>query len=233
MNKYVGNPTKGYMKEYIFTPNNLEKCILFKNIESSQILPLLTCLEAKIKEYKKNQLVFQNGYKINKSGIILEGALQIVQYDYFGNRSILSRLEENQLFGESYSLCDLTLPISIEASKDSLILFINAHKITTPCKKLCQNHIVLINNLLSILARKNVSLSQKIECLSKRTTREKILNYLTRVSMQNNSKTFRIPYDRQGLADYLCVERSALSAEISKLQKEGFIKTKKNYFEIC
>ncbi len=222
-------PQKGKMEELI---NNLEECILFKNIENSQILPLLNCLEYKIKEYKKNQLVFQNGCKTNKGGIVLNGALQIVQYDYFGNRSILSRIEENQLFGISYSLCNLALPICIEASTDSVILFINADKITTPCKKLCQNHIVLMNNLLNILARKNVNLNQKIECLSKRTTREKILNYLTQKSIENNSKTFNIPHDRQGLADYLCVERSAMSAEITKLQKEGLIKTRKNYFEI-
>lgn len=222
-------PQKGKMEELI---NNLEECILFKNIENSQILPLLNCLEYKIKEYKKNQLVFQNGYKTNKGGIVLNGALQIVQYDYFGNRSILSRIEENQLFGISYSLCNLALPICIEASTDSVILFINADKITTPCKKLCQNHIILMNNLLNILARKNVNLNQKIECLSKRTTREKILNYLTQKSIENNSKTFNIPHDRQGLADYLCVERSAMSAEITKLQKEGLIKTRKNYFEI-
>ena len=222
-------PQKGKMEELI---KNLEECILFKNIENSQILSLLNCLEYKIKEYKKNQLVFQNGCKTNKGGIVLNGALQIVQYDYFGNRSILSRIEENQLFGISYSLCNLALPICIEASTDSVILFINADKITTPCKKLCQNHIVLMNNLLNILARKNVNLNQKIECLSKRTTREKILNYLTQKSIENNSKTFNIPHDRQGLADYLCVERSAMSAEITKLQKEGLIKTKKNYFEI-
>lgn len=222
-------PQKGKMEELI---KNLEECILFKNIENSQILPLLNCLEYKIKEYKKNQLVFQNGCKTNKGGIVLNGALQIVQYDYFGNRSILSRIEENQLFGISYSLCNLALPICIEASTDSVILFINADKITTPCKKLCQHHIVLMNNLLNILARKNVNLNQKIECLSKRTTREKILNYLTQKSIENNSKTFNIPHDRQGLADYLCVERSAMSAEITKLQKEGLIKTKKNYFEI-
>ena len=222
-------PQKGKMEELI---KNLEECILFKNIENSQILPLLNCLEYKIKEYKKNQLVFQNGCKTNNGGIVLNGALQIVQYDYFGNRSILSRIEENQLFGISYSLCNLALPICIEASTDSVILFINADKIITPCKKLCQNHIVLMNNLLNILARKNVNLNQKIECLSKRTTREKILNYLTQKSIENNSKTFNIPHDRQGLADYLCVERSAMSAEITKLQKEGLIKTKKNYFEI-
>lgn len=213
--------------------NNLEKCILFKGIEKSLIPPLLNCLETKIKEYKKNQLVFQNGCKINKCGVLLKGELQIVQYDYFGNRSILTTIQENQLFGAAYSLCDLMLPICIEASKDSLILFINTHKITAPCKNLCPNHIVLINNLLSILATKNVNLNQKIECLSQRTTREKILNYLTGKSIQNNSKTFEIPYDRQGLADYLCVERSAMSVEISKLQKEGLIKTNKNYFEIC
>lgn len=221
---------KGNMEEYI---KNFENCILFKGIESIQILSLLDCLEAKIKKYKKGQLVFQNGCKINKCGIVLKGELHIVQYDYFGNRSILSIIEENQHFGIAYSLCNLTLPICIEASKDSLVLFINMYKIITPCQNLCPNHMILINNLLSILATKNVNLNQKIECLSKRTTREKILNYLTSQSVQNNSTTFKIPYDRQGLADYLCVERSAMSVEISKLQKEGLIKTNKNYFEIC
>lgn len=213
--------------------NNFEKCVLFKGIEKSQLLSMLDCLETQIKEYKKGQSVFQNGNKINKCGIVLKGELQIVQYDYFGNRSILLKIGENQLFGMAYALCDLPLPICIESSEDSLILFINTQKIITPCKNSCQNHLILINNLLSILATKNVKLNQKIECLSKRTTREKILNYLTKQSVQNNSKTFKIPYDRQGLADYLCVERSTMSVEISKLQKEGLIKTNKNYFEIC
>lgn len=221
---------KDNMEKYI---NNFEKCVLFKGIETSQLLPMLNCLEAKIKECKKGQAVFQNSNKINKCGIVLKGELQIVQYDYSGNRSILSIIEENQHFGISYSLCNLTLPIGIETSKDSLILVINMHKIITPCKNLCKNHMVLINNLLTILATKNIKLNQKIECLSKRTTREKILNYLTRQSVQNNSKTFKIPYDRQGLADYLCVERSAMSVEIGKLQKEGLIKANKNSFEIC
>lgn len=217
------------MEEYI---EKLQKCLLFNGIESSQILLMLKCFDAEIREYKKNQSVFKEGTKINKSGLVLKGALQLVQYDYFGNRSIVSRIEENQIFGEAYSLCKSALPVNVEAEEDSLILLMNANKIAMPCTKLCQNHITLINNLLVILAKRNVQLNQKIECLSKRTTREKILDYLTLEEIKNESKEFVIPYDRQALADYLCVDRSALSHEIGKLIKEGIIESKKNYFKL-
>lgn len=219
---------KGNMKKYL---SILQNCELFSGIELEGLLALLTCLNGKIKNYMKDEFVFQEGKQTKLSGILISGALQIVEYDYNGNRTIISTLEPLQLFGEAYSFCNQNLPITIEASEDSIVLLINSLKIANPCQNSCNMHSILINNLVKILSDKNIKQNQKIQCLSKRTTRDKLLNYLSSQSQKNGSREFYIPYDRQQLADYLCVERSAMAYEISKLCKDGIIKTKKNHFE--
>lgn len=218
---------KGNMKTYI---SILQNCELFKNIEASSLLALLTCLNGQLKEFCKGEFVFKDGEQTKVTGILVSGCLQVVEYDYNGNRSIITTIEPLQLFGESYSFCNEDLPVTIEASKDSIVLLINSLKISNPCQNSCKMHFILINNLVKILSIKNIKQNQKIQCLSKRTTKEKILNYLYSQSHKNNSKSFYIPYDRQQLADYLCVERSAMAYEIGKLCKDGIIETKKNYF---
>lgn len=216
------------MEKYILT---LKNCELFNDIELNGLLALIHCLNGQIKKYKKGEFVFQAGECSQSSGILVTGKLQVVEYDYNGNRSIISTIESLQLFKEAYSFCNKNIPIFIEASEDSVILLINSLKISTPCHNACKIHNTLINNLVKILSTKNINLNQKIQCLSKRTIKEKLLNYLSAESQKNNSKEFYIPYDRQQLADYLCIERSAMSFEIGKLCKERIIETKKNYFK--
>ena len=186
----------------------------------------------KIKTFSKDEIVFKEGNKINFGAILLEGSLEIVEYDYFGNRSILSTIEPMHLFAENYSYSDLTFHADIIASKDSVVLFFNSAKISSPCHNGCVFHIQLINNLLKLLATNNIILNQKIKCLSKRTTREKLLNFLSSQAQKFNSNEFSIPYDRQALADYLCVERSAMAAEIGKLRNEKIIECRKNQFKL-
>lgn len=219
----------GNMKKYL---SILKKSLLFHNIEESELLHLLKCLDAQIKSYKKGEIIFSEGKNYEQSGILISGALQIVQYDFIGNRSILAEIEPLQLFAEAYALCHFELPVNIEAACDSNILMLNSKKISTPCSTPCPFHLIIINNLLKILATNNIKLNAKIQCLSKRSTREKILNYLYSQAKKYKSNTFEIPFDRQNLADYLCVERSAMSAEISKLSKEQIIETKKNKFKL-
>lgn len=219
---------KDNMKKYI---SILQNCELFKGIEQEKVLALLGCLNGQLRNYKKGEFVFKNGNQIQVSGILISGGLQVVEYDYNGNKTIISTIEPLQLFGETYSFCNQDLPITIETSKDSVVLLINSFNIANPCQNSCQMHSVLINNLVKILSERNIKQNQKIRCISKRTTREKILNYLYSQSQKNSSKEFYIPFDRQQLADYLCVERSAMAYEIGKLCKEGIIETKKNLFK--
>ena len=219
---------KGNMKNYI---SILQNCELFSGIESEGLLALLGCLNGQIRKYGRDEFVFHEGKQTQVSGILISGALQIVEYDFNGNRTIISTIESLQLFGEAYSFCNQDLPINIEASEDSVVLLINSLKLANPCHNSCKMHSVLIYNLVKILSAKNIKQNQKIQCLSKRTTKEKLLNYLYFQLHKNNSKEFYIPYDRQQLADYLCVERSAMAYEIGKLCKDGIIETKKNYFK--
>ena len=211
---------KGNMEKYIYI---LKNCLLFDGIKENEICALIKCLDGQIKTYDKSETVFHEGQTYNQSGILITGTLQIVQYDFAGNRSILSEIEPLQLFGESYAITGSKLPINVEASEKSVVLFINSKKISSVCEHKCNYHVSLINNLLRILSANNIKLNTKIQCLSKRTTREKILNYLYSQAQKQKSNEFEIPFDRQSLADYLCVERSAMSVEISKLCREKII----------
>lgn len=219
---------KGSMIRHI---DILQKCLLFDGIKKEDLINLLGCLNAKVKKYKKDENVFIESENVFLSGIVLSGALHTEHYDYLGNRTIVARIETAQLFGEAYHFSKEKSNINIVASEDSIVLLFNSAKISTPCQNHCVFHIKLINNLLQVLATNNVLLNLKLQCISQRTTREKLLNYLANESKKQNSREFTIPYDRQSLADYLCVERSAMAVEISKLRNEKIIECTKNKFK--
>ena len=217
------------MENYI---ESLSKCLLFNGIKAEELTALLGCMQSKVIEFDKNKTVMQEGKVFDKLGILLEGNLQVVQYDYLGNRTIISTVEPLQIFGEAFSYVKTKFPMNVETTEKSKVLFLISDRISNPCPNGCVFHKQLINNLLHILAHKNVNLTQKIECMSKRTTKEKLLTFLTLESIKQNSKEFYISYDRQSLADYLGVERSAMSAELSKLRKDGIIEYEKNHFKL-
>lgn len=220
---------KDIMKNYI---ELIRQCNLFADIKPDDLLNLLTCINATIKTYTKNQIIQNENTCSKKGGILLSGALQTFYYDYYGNRNIIGQLEPLQIFSVAQVFTNTPSRINIAAIEDSVILEFYPEKIASPCSNYCQFHIILIKNLLKIMATKNIELNKKIKCISKRTTKEKLMDYLHSESQKQNSKVFYIPYDRQALADYLCVERSAMAAEISKLRKEKVIDCKKNKFKI-
>lgn len=218
------------MKKYI---SILKCCGLFKDIEEENLIAMLGCLGAKVINATKNEIIFQEGMAAKYIGIILSGAVQMVQDDFYGNRTIVTQMEEQGLFGESFACAGVAnLPVSFIASKDCEIMLIDCGRITNSCCNACTFHKQIIYNLLQLVAKKNLDFHQKIEITSKRTTREKLMAYLLSVAKQAGSNSFSIPYDRQGLADYLGVERSAMSAEISKLRKDGIIECQKNQFRL-
>lgn len=218
------------MKKYIPV---LKKCGLFEEIEEENLTAMLECLGAKVFSIEKDMTVFQEGSPAKYIGLVLSGAVQMVQDDFYGNRTIVTRIEKNGLFGESFACAGtMALPVSFVASQSGEIMLIDCSRITNTCCNACSFHKQVIFNLLHLVARKNLDFHQKIEITSKRTTREKLMTYLLSVAKQTNSNSFTIPYDRQALADYLGVERSAMSAEIGKLRKEGIIECQKSNFTI-
>lgn len=218
------------MKEFIPV---LQRSTLFRGIDPMDIYGLLGCLGARKLAYRKNQAVFLEGDPATHVGIVLSGSVQVSRDDLYGNRSILTRAEESEVFGESYAFADVAaLPVNVVAEEDSQILLIDSSRITRSCSNACDFHSRLIRNLLQIVSVKNLHFHQKLEITAKRSTREKLLAYLTAQEKLHGSKAFTIPFDRQELADYLGVERSAMSAEISKLRKDGILECNRSHFKL-
>ncbi len=218
------------MKKYI---DILKKCPLFNGIEEDNLITMLGCLKARVLELDKKYTVLAEGSPAKYIGIVLSGAIQVEQTDYYGNRSIISVAQEGEVFGEAFACAEVTaIPVTVVASEPSEVMLIDAGHIMNTCSNNCGFHRQLIFNLMRDLAAKNILFHQKIEITSKRTTREKLMSYLLHYAKRVDRRSFEIPFDRQALADYLEVDRSGLSAEIGKLKKEGVIDSRKNYFEL-
>ncbi len=218
------------MERYLLQITN---CPLFANIEKQNILAMLDCIHAKLCFFKKNETILAEGDVPRFVGIILNGGAQIVRDDYYGNRSIVAQLESGHVFGESFACAEVPLlPVNVIATADSAVLMMDCHRITQSCCNACAFHSQLVFNLMKMMAEKNLMFNEKLQIISKRSTREKLMAYLMLHAKKKNSTTFTIPYNRQELADYLEVERSGLSVEISKLCKEGLIEADKKTFKI-
>ena len=211
----------------------LARCPLLEGIDQEDWGGLLACLGAGVHGISRNQPVISEGDPARYVGIVLEGRLQVELVDYLGNRSILSEVHPGELFGESFACAGAAeMPVTVVAATDAKVMLIDCQRITTSCSNACGFHSRLIGNLLKIVARKNIQLNQKIQITAKRTTREKLMAYLLGQAKLQGSDSFTIPFDRQALADYLQVERSAMSALISQLRKEGILESKKNHFRL-
>lgn len=211
----------------------LRKCGLFNGVSDSELLALLGCLGGRVSAFERKETVFSEGDKATRFGIVLSGAVQISRTDYYGNRTIAAFIGAGGLFGESVVCADADeMPVTVTAEQPCEVLFIERDRVLYPCNKGCHFHQQMIFNLMKILAAKNLHLQQKAEIIAKRTTRDKLLAYLAVQAKNAGNARFVIPFDRQGLADYLQVDRSGLSAEISKLRAEGVLRCRKNEFEL-
>ena len=209
----------------------LKTVSLFRDIEITDIKSLLICLSAKKENFKAKEAIFLAGDKAEYVGIVLSGQVQVVKEDFYGNKNIVASVEKGQLFGEAFACADIRIiPVSVFATEDCEIMLIDYRKIITTCPHNCSFHSKLIYNMLRIVANKNIMLSQKIEFISKRTTKEKLLAYLSSEAKKAGSNSFNIPYNRQELADFLSVDRSAMSAELCKLRDNGILEFDKNNF---
>lgn len=219
------------MKKYLPV---LKHCPFFAGMDEGEILSILNCVDAKIRTFDHDEYIFRAGDSTASMGVILSGSVLVIQEDLWGapeyhvqNRSrrlLCGTLRRNARFRFEHQRGN---------RRPSETLMLNINRLLTVCPTACTHHNRLIRNLVSVLAEKVLQFNEKITHMSKRTTREKLLSYLSSESIRQGSLSFDIPYDRQQLADYLCVERAAMSAELSKLQKEGLLTTRKNHFELA
>lgn len=208
-------------------------CKLFEGIPSDKINNLFTQLSVRNVTLKKGEFLFKAGTKITDFAVVISGQLAISYYEANGHRNIVESLESMETVGISLAVADIqSVAISVEARQESEVILFNANKVLNPAGKPSEEHIRLLRNITKELARKTVLLGRKMRIISSRTTSERLMKYLIEESVRRGSKEFDIPYDRQALADYLCVERSALSAEIGKLIDKGVIESRKNHFKL-
>ncbi len=211
----------------------INQCPLFRGITDSDLSTLLKCLSASERRYVKGDIVFMTGEPVTSVGIVLSGGVHVVQEDFWGNRTILANVRPSGLFGEAHSCAGTEkLPISVIAVENSTVLLIDFKRIITSCPSACSFHTGLILNMLRIMAKKNVFLTQKMEHITRKSTREKLLSYLSAEAQERGTSKFEIPFNRQELADYLAVDRSAMSNELSKMQNEGLLSYERNRFNL-
>ena len=218
------------MKKYL---EILKKCELFSSIGDDNLLRMLTCLGARIVKFDKKYTIFAEGAPSKYIGIVLSGSAQMIQIDYYGNRSILSVVRTGEVFAEAFACAEVdALPVTVIADEPCDVMLIDCSHILHTCENNCGFHQQLIYNLMKDLAKKTIMFHDRIEITSKRTTRDKLLTYLAQEAKKAGSDSFDIPFGRQELADFLEVDRSGLSSEIGKLVREGVIRTGKRHFEI-
>lgn len=211
----------------------LLQCPLFAGVQASELSAMLPCLNPQIVRKAKGDFVFHTGDAARQMGIVLSGGVQVVQEDYHGDRSIVGMLRPGQLFAETFALAQVeALPVSVVCTEDSQLMLLDCHRLITTCPTACAHHQRIVLNLLHATAAKNLQLHHKLTILTQRTTREKLLTYLSDQARIHHGRDFVIPFDRQALADYLGVERSALSAEISKLRNSGVLESEKSHFKL-
>lgn len=209
----------------------LKKSPLFFGIGEEDLAEMLQCLNARTSVYRKQEIVLLEGREISAVGIVLEGKIQIVKENFEGARTILTEIGPGNLFAEAFACVPAQrLPVTAVSVEESRVMWLDYRRMTFVCSSACRFHTKLIENMLTVLASKNILLNRKIEHLSKCSTREKLLSYLSDQAAEKGSDEFDLPFNRQELADYLCVDRSAMSGELSRMQKEGILRFHLNHF---
>ena len=218
------------MKEYVSV---LKRTQLFSGLNDNETTAMLSCLGAKVKSFKKGEYVFKQGEFLSDITVLVQGALHIQNDDYWGNRTILSQISVGEMFGEAYATpTSDALLNDVVAVEDSVIIFFDVNRILSTCSSACRFHTIVIQNMFFAISEKNRNLVQKLGHITKRSTREKLISYLSQEAKKQNSSSIKIPFNRQQLADFLSVDRSAMSNELCKMRDEGLIQFEKNYFKL-
>jgi CRP-like cAMP-binding protein len=211
----------------------LKKSVLFQGVSEEELGSLVKCLGCTFRSFVKGETIYSVGDYAREIGVVVSGSVHIVKDDAWGNSNIIAEISDGEMFAEAVICGGIgILPVSVIAAADSEVMFFDFQRVIQTCPSSCVFHSMLIRNMIAVFARKNMLLTGKMEHITKRTTKEKLMSYLSEQARVHNSNSFEIPFDRQGLADYLSVERSALSSEMSKLKSDGVITYRKSHFEL-
>lgn len=218
------------MKKYV---SILKRTQLFAGVGDEEIISMLSCLNARLNNFKKGEYVLRQGEHLSDIIVLVEGSLHVQKDDYWGNRSLLNQIDVGEMFGEAY-----VAPASggvlndVIAVNDSTVILFDVRRILTTCPTACRFHAMVVKNMFFAISEKNRQLVQKLGHMSKRSTREKLISYLSEEAKRSNSPNFTIPFNRQQLADFLSVDRSAMSNELCKMRDDGLIEFEKNQFKL-
>lgn len=211
----------------------LMKLPIFYNLKTEEIINILNFFNYSKEDFEKNNFIFEIGKPISKIGIILSGEINIIKEDFWGNRNILNKFKSGEIFGEVFALAKVSPNnILVETSQNSKILFLDLTNFSIDNENNSNEILKFLSNIFKISLKKNILFTEKLEHITKKTIREKIISYLSTEALKNRSNSFFIKFDRQELADYLFVERSALSRELSSMKKDGLIEYNKNHFTL-
>lgn len=206
---------------------------LFHGIKEDEIKEMLSCLNAREHSYRKDEVIFRAGSSVGEIGLILSGSVNIVVNFYWGSSHIFGHVGKGQVFAENYAaIPGKELICDIVSCEETEVLFLNMRNMLTTCQRGCAFHTRIIQNMLKISAQKNLNLSTRMMHTASKSLRERLLSYLSEQALEHGSTHFTIPFDRQQLADYLAVDRSAMSNELSKMQKDGLITYHRNEFTL-
>ena len=206
---------------------------LFDGIRKEDLGSLLHCTGNRISRYNKGQVIALEDEQIRHVGVVLSGRVDMVKEDVWGGKTLLIRMGKGELFGETFACGDDSRSVvTFTVSEDTEVLFIPFHRVMHSCSMACEFHHRLIENMVRIIAGKNRGLLRKVEVISKKTLREKILAYLSIQAQDQACRYFQIPLGRVELADYLCADRSALTRELASMKADGLIDYDKNTFRI-
>ena len=194
---------------------------------------MLSCLGARLRTYKKGEYVLRQGQRLSDILVLAEGSLYIQKDDYWGNRSILGHIGVGEIFGEAYASPESgALLNDVVAVENSSVFFFDVKRVLSTCSSACRFHTLVVQNLFFAISEKNRSLVRKLDYISRRTTRDKLISYLSEEAKRQNRADITIPFNRQQLADYLSVDRSAMSGELCKMRDEGLLTFEKNRFRL-
>ena len=206
---------------------------LFTGINPEDRKSMLGCIGYHIGTFRKGDIVAFEEENMKHIGIVLSGAVDMIKEDLWGNKTMLVRARKNDVFGETFACgSDNLSVVTFLVSEDAKLLFLPFNRVMHSCTMACQFHHRLIENMVRVIADKNRDLMRKVEVVSKRTIREKLLAYLSIQAQIQDSRYFEIPLGRVELAEYLCVDRSALTRELAKMKEEGLVDYDRNCFRM-
>lgn len=211
----------------------LADTMLFCGLQVEEIRSMLSCMGAYEKSFAKDEILCHAGEPSAYMGLVLSGSVNIVVNYYWGGNNIFGHIGPGEIFGETYAVIPgKELLVDVTAAEPACVLFLRGSRLTETCPHSCVYHVRTIRNLIQILARKNLHLSTRMMHTASRSIRNRLLSYLSEQAAENGSSQFTIPFSRQQLADYLGVDRSALSNELSKMQRDGLLTYHKNQFTL-